>query len=72
METAQAPPTQNGANAGSSSSTTRPKELDNYTIPTKRLNKLKKEEAKRIPLVLCACGSFSPITYCQSTPTTRL
>jgi hypothetical protein len=47
-------------------------ELSNYELPTRRLKrKLDEKDKGRTPLVLCACGSFSPITYCMclsSTP----
>ncbi|KAA8565532.1 hypothetical protein EYC84_009389 [Monilinia fructicola] len=36
--------------------------LDNYTFPTDRLRLTQNDPAKT-PLVLVACGSFSPITY---------
>jgi nicotinamide mononucleotide adenylyltransferase len=36
--------------------------LANYRFPTRRL-KLRQSNPERIPLVLIACGSFSPITY---------
>ncbi|KAF7858865.1 hypothetical protein EAF04_008907 [Stromatinia cepivora] len=36
--------------------------LDNYTFPTNRL-RLTQNDPERTPLVLVACGSFSPITY---------
>lgn len=40
-------------------------ELEDYKLPTKRLKrKLDEKDKGRTPLVLCACGSFSPITYC--------
>ncbi|KAI0011158.1 nicotinamide mononucleotide adenylyl transferase [Xylariaceae sp. FL0662B] len=35
--------------------------LDNYTFPARRLQ-MQQENPDRIPLVLVACGSFSPIT----------
>ncbi len=38
-----------------------PTSLGNYTFPTGRLARL--QDANKIPLVLIACGSFSPITY---------
>lgn len=36
--------------------------LDNYAFPTHRL-KQRQSDPERQPLVLVACGSFSPITY---------
>lgn len=65
METVGAPPSENG---------TRPvipklnrittQELRAYNLPTSTLTKtLKGKDVGRVPLVLCACGSFSPITY---------
>lgn len=36
--------------------------LDNYTFPTNRL-RLTQNDPEKTPLVLVACGSFSPITY---------
>lgn len=36
--------------------------MDNYQFPTHRL-KAKMEDSSRTPLVLIACGSFSPITF---------
>lgn len=36
--------------------------LDNYTFPTNRL-RLAQNDPSKTPLVLVACGSFSPITY---------
>jgi hypothetical protein len=42
------------------------RELREYRLPTDRLKrKLDEKDKGRIPLVLCACGSFSPITYCM-------
>lgn len=39
-------------------------ELQHYALPTDRLTtRLDAKDAGRRPLVLCACGSFSPITY---------
>jgi hypothetical protein len=41
-------------------------ELRNYTFDTLALTKkLSPKDKGRQPLVLCACGSFSPITYCK-------
>lgn len=41
-------------------------ELRDYRLPTDRLKrKLDDKDKGRTPLVLCACGSFSPITYCK-------
>jgi hypothetical protein len=38
-------------------------ELENYSLPTQGLtNELAAADKGRTPLVLCACGSFSPIT----------
>jgi len=36
--------------------------MDNYHFPTHRL-KTKLQDDSRTPLVLIACGSFSPITF---------
>lgn len=36
--------------------------LDNYSFPTHRLRR-QQMDSNRTPLVLVACGSFSPITY---------
>ncbi|KAI0602164.1 hypothetical protein F4775DRAFT_588986 [Biscogniauxia sp. FL1348] len=36
--------------------------LDNYRFPAQRLRR-QQQDPNRIPLVLVACGSFSPITY---------
>jgi nicotinamide mononucleotide adenylyltransferase len=36
--------------------------LENYTFPTNRL-RLQQNDPNKTPLVLVACGSFSPITY---------
>jgi hypothetical protein len=65
METAGAPPTHlNGA--VQSPTPLREDELKNYALPTSRLTtKLGEKDRGRTPLVLCACGSFSPITYCM-------
>lgn len=53
----------NGTN-GQSSSAPPTSELHDYSLPTTRLRtKLNEKEIGKIPLVLCACGSFSPITY---------
>jgi len=42
------------------------RELRDYRLPTDRLKrKLDEKDKGRTPLVLCACGSFSPITYCM-------
>ena len=42
------------------------RELRDYRLPTDRLKRKLDEKGKgRIPLVLCACGSFSPITFCM-------
>ncbi|KIW08643.1 nicotinate (nicotinamide) nucleotide adenylyltransferase [Verruconis gallopava] len=61
METAEAPPT-NGA--VQSPVQLREHELKDYALPTSRLTmKLGEKDRGRTPLVLCACGSFSPITY---------
>jgi hypothetical protein len=41
-------------------------ELKSYQFPTQVLTtKLGEKDRGRTPLVLCACGSFSPITYCM-------
>jgi nicotinamide mononucleotide adenylyltransferase len=45
-----------------STSTPLPILNDNYRFPTQRLQ-LRNVEAGKTPLVLCACGSFSPTTY---------
>jgi nicotinamide mononucleotide adenylyltransferase len=37
--------------------------LDNYRFPSHRLREQQQQESDRIPLVLVACGSFSPITF---------
>lgn len=37
-------------------------DLDNYRFPSHRL-RLRQTDPNRVPLVLVACGSFSPITY---------
>jgi hypothetical protein len=65
METAQGAPTQNGLDAASSSTAAKTvPELENYSLPTARLRmRLSEKDKGRVPLVLCACGSFSPITY---------
>jgi hypothetical protein len=65
METAEAPPShQNGA--VKSPTPLHAQELENYTLPTYRLTtKLEPKDEGRTPLVLCACGSFSPITFCM-------
>ena len=65
METAGAPPTHlNGA--VQSPTPLHEEELKNYVLPTSRLTtKLEEKDRGRTPLVLCACGSFSPITYCM-------
>ncbi|KAF2672822.1 nicotinamide mononucleotide adenylyl transferase [Microthyrium microscopicum] len=38
-------------------------ELKGYSLPTDVLTGLQEKDRGRIPLVLCACGSFSPVTY---------
>jgi hypothetical protein len=64
METAQSQPTQNGEKAAASMSPQRKYELESYSLPASRLTmRLKEKDRGRTPLVLCACGSFSPITY---------
>jgi len=41
-------------------------ELRDYRLPTDRLKRKLDENDKGLtPLVLCACGSFSPITFCM-------
>lgn len=64
---AEAPPAprQNGA-VQSPTPLLSEQELKDYRLPTGRLTtKLGPKDAGRTPLVLCACGSFSPITYCE-------
>ena len=41
---------------------TSPASMDHYTFPTNRLKRTMKDPEKT-PLLLVACGSFSPITY---------
>jgi nicotinamide mononucleotide adenylyltransferase len=50
----------NNHNAGTASVSTLT--LSNYRFPTHRL-KSRQSDPSRTPLVLVACGSFSPITY---------
>ena len=45
-----------------SSAPTETMTMDNYTFPTERLQSELKDPS-RTPLVLVACGSFSPITF---------
>ncbi|KAE9961396.1 hypothetical protein BLS_002191 [Venturia inaequalis] len=65
METAGAPPTENGAQPVIHKlNRISTQELARYELPTSSLTKtLKGKDVGRVPLVLCACGSFSPITY---------
>lgn len=44
------------------STTTTTMSLDDYKFPDDRL-KMKMEDPSKTPLLLVACGSFSPITY---------
>lgn len=45
-----------------SPTTTAMSSMSTYSFPTSRL-KIRQESADRTPLILVACGSFSPITY---------
>jgi hypothetical protein len=66
METVGAPPAHTNG-AVQSPTPLLDEELKNYKLPTNRLTKkLGEKDRGRTPLVLCACGSFSPITYCMS------
>ena len=66
MELAGAPPTHTNG-AVQSPRPLHEDELKNYALPTSRLTtKLGDKDTGRTPLVLCACGSFSPITYRMS------
>jgi len=59
-------PAQNGDGFASSLQPAPQHELSDYQLPTNRLKrKLDEKNKGRTPLVLCACGSFSPITYCM-------
>jgi len=60
---------QNGDGVASNLQPVPPYELSDYHLPTNRLKrKLDEKDKGRTPLVLCACGSFSPITYCMLAP----
>jgi len=60
---------QNGDGVANNLQPTPPHELSDYHLPTNRLKrKLDEKDKGRTPLVLCACGSFSPITYRMLAP----
>ncbi|KAI4118862.1 MAG: hypothetical protein LQ345_001152 [Seirophora villosa] len=64
METSKKQPAELGANTSAAGSTPNSPagDLVNYTFPTARLRQCM-SDASRTPLLLVACGSFSPITY---------
>ncbi|KAL8959870.1 MAG: hypothetical protein Q9193_003335 [Seirophora villosa] len=64
METSKKQSADLGANTSADESTANSPagDLVNYTLPTARLRQCM-NDASRTPLLLVACGSFSPITY---------